>query len=211
MSLILQRQELGERAAKVMRGMPVPDIPLFITVDRYRMLRRIGQGARGVVYLAEDLRTSQKVAIKFLVVADDMSEVESHQRFEREARLLAQLRHPHLVRYEGAGKLPWRKLMLHYVAMEYLQGLRTLDVAMEEFGSADWFLDRTEELLLTLEFMHARPEPVIHRDLKPTNLGIAEDRRLRVLDLGLAHLSGSDLTNPGVFMGSLGYVSPEQV
>ncbi len=191
--------------------MIVPQLVPNATVGRYVVGERLGQGTRGVVHLASNRETGQTVALKIMIVADDMEEKEARLRFEREAEALARFSHPHIVGYEGAATLNWDGHSLPCLAMEFLPDLQPLDAAWRGIQDQGWLLDRLEELLTALDYMHTHRHAVVHRDLKPANLGIPRDGRLKVLDLGLARIRESDLTKGGTWLGSLGYMAPEQL
>lgn len=191
--------------------MKVPEIAPLTLVGPYRIVELVGRGARGVVYRAEELPGGRAVAVKVMGMPDDVDEAEARLRFERETQALSRFRHPHIVGFEGSGTLRLPERDVPYVAMEFLHELQPLNEASRQFGSLAWTLDRVEELLAALQYMHSHAEPVIHRDLKPANLGVPRDGRLKVLDLGLARVRASDLTHHGTFMGSMGYIAPEQV
>ncbi len=148
-------------------------------VDQYLVLRRIGRGGMGEVYLAKDTQLGRNVALK-VIRAEGLEDRDSRQRFLREARLTAQFNHPHIVTLYGAGlhgEMP-------YVALEHLEG-QTLKERLQEER-----LGTKEALRIGLHIAEALREAhshrVLHRDLKPQNVLLPRDGRLRVLDFGLS-------------------------
>lgn len=172
--------------------------------ERFRIEREAGSGAMGVVLRAEDLQTGQPVAIKLL-----KSDRGSTGRFRREARVLAQLRHPAIVRYVAHGTTTAGTM---YLAMEWLDGEDLSErlangplLAVDAFAVARRIADG-------LAAAHARG--IVHRDLKPSNIflpgGKVENAKL--VDFGIAHVQNAtfDMTAAGVVIGTPGYMAPEQ-
>lgn len=156
------------------------------------------------VYLAEDINEGRLVAVKVLYpqFGEDLAYI---QRFNREAKLAATLSDPHIVRVLDYGATR----EVHYLVMEYIEGqdLRSL---IDERGSLSWqeafgFLD---QLVAALE--HAHLHGVVHRDIKPQNVMITEDRTLKVLDFGIARARMLPSLTQSGFVGSPYYISPEQ-
>jgi len=192
-------------------------IPVARTVDgKYRLDRLIGKGGMGAVYEAYDLRLARDVAVKILL-GRSFGQLTALSRFRREARAAARLDHPRIVRVHDYGTLEGEGA---YIVMERVQGstLRTeLDRvrAMPMPEVADWF----DQILEGLGAAHA--QGIVHRDLKPENIiGRRDDgRRLAVtiLDFGLAKeavvegTATGTLTVQGLVMGTMGYMSPEQL
>jgi GAF domain-containing protein len=182
---------------------------------RYRLERMLGRGGMGVVYEATDERLGRAVAVKLMrnVVADATG---TRRRFELEARALARLHHPNIVAIHDYGTVGDE---LAFLVMEHLRG-NTLRDALRRDGPmtpaqvAAW----AAPVLDAMAFAHAAG--VIHRDLKPENVFFSSqgDRMTaKVLDFGLAKLTGNDgptsaeLTEPGAVLGTLAYMSPEQL
>jgi WD40 repeat protein/serine/threonine protein kinase len=150
-----------------------------MAVDHYRIVRLVGRGGMGEVYLARDTQLGRRVALK-VVHADRMGSAEAVDRFKLEARTTAQFAHPHIVAIHGVGDLDGRP----YVALEYLKG----ENLRERIGGG---LPGSKEvarigLAIAEALEEAHSHGVLHRDLKPENVVIPEDGRLRVLDFGLA-------------------------
>jgi len=186
------------------------------TIGHYRIVDRLGAGGMGEVYAAEDLRLKRKVALK--VLPQDMAlSPERRARFEREAQALAALNHPHIVTVhsvEEADGVP-------FLTMELIEG-QTLGERIPAGGlPLERFLDYALPLVAALAAAHA--QGIAHRDLKPDNVMVGADGRLKVLDFGLAAAlesgpAGSDdvtrgasLTREGQIVGTLAYMSPEQL
>ncbi|MGZ4245366.1 MAG: protein kinase domain-containing protein [Solirubrobacteraceae bacterium] len=173
--------------------------------DRYLLRRRIGAGATAVVYLAEDLALPRTVAIKLLHdwFAEDDEQVE---RFRHEAWTASGLHHPHIVGvYESGG---WT--CDPYLVMEYVAG-RSLKSLIREAAPLvpARAVDLIAQLLCAVRYIHARG--IIHRDLKPDNAIVTTDGQLKLTDFGIAHQHVGDITQTGVIIGTVQYLSPEQI
>jgi hypothetical protein len=192
-------------------------LPVERTVDgKYQLERVIGTGGMGTVYEATDLRLGRRVALKVLL-ARNFGNPAALRRFEREAQAAARLRHPNIVTVHDYGTLGSEGA---YLVMELLQGT-TLRAEIDRAGTlpppvaADWF----DQILAGVGAAHAAG--VIHRDLKPDNVIVTRDSQarevLKILDFGLAKLSFGEppdpksLTVPGTVLGTLRYMSPEQL
>jgi serine/threonine-protein kinase len=178
--------------------------------DRYRILERIATGAMGAIYRAERLKLGRAVAVKFLDVSFDAAADELLRRFEREARAMSRLGHPHCVSVIdfGVADAP-------YIVMEYVTGT-TLEQLI------DWgpvaparALNILRQVLAGLA--HAHRQEIIHRDIKPANIMLTEATgtgdHARILDFGLAKLldvAPRDLSTAKLVLGTPSYMSPEQ-
>ena len=193
------------------------------TIGPYEITREIGRGGMGVVYLARDTKLDRDVAIKALPpeVAEDKERLE---RFEREAKLLASLNHPHIATIFGLEEADSHQ----YLILEYVEG-ETLAQRLEHGA-----IPVTEALAIAKQIAEAieaaHEKGVIHRDLKPANIKFTADDQVKVLDFGLAKsiqtqvLTDTEIANsptmvspapgsptmPGVILGTAGYLSPEQ-
>jgi serine/threonine protein kinase len=196
-----------------------------LTVSHYRILEKLGGGGMGVVYKAEDLRLGRYVSLKFLP-EQLSSEPLAIERFQREARAASSLNHPHICtiydvdQYEGQ----------HFIVMEFLEG-QTLKYRI---SGKPIELDRVPEygyqMADALEAAHSKA--IIHRDIKPANIFITDRGQVKLLDFGLAKLmperrgagrvkqaagnfgvttQDAHLTSDGVALGTVSYMSPEQV
>ena len=178
--------------------------PETIIDGRYKVLSRLGSGGMADVYLAEDRLLGRQLAVKVLHhhFAEDQEFVE---RFRREASSAAGLSHPNIVGIFDRGE--WNGT--YYIAMEYVAG-RSLKTVVRERGALDpaTAIDIVTQILHAARFAHKRG--VIHRDLKPHNVILDEEGRVRVTDFGIARAGASEMTLTGSIMGTAQYLSPEQ-
>ncbi len=166
--------------------------------------KEIGRGAMGVVYKASDSRLDRHVALKFLA-ASQASEA-ARQRFITEARAVSRLDHQNICTIFDIGESDDGRL---YIAMAYYDGTTLYDrLASSEVSLRD-AVGWTREIAEALRYAHDKR--VYHRDIKPTNVFLAEDTQVKILDFGVAKLQGVDLTDPGLRIGTAAYMPPEQV
>jgi serine/threonine protein kinase/tetratricopeptide (TPR) repeat protein len=173
-------------------------------VSHYRIVEKIGAGGMGEVYLAEDTELRRQVALKFLPYHLCQDE-DCRKRFKREAQATAGLDHPNIVPVYEVGEFQGRP----FFAMAHLEGQPLRDVIKQ--GK----LSVSEAITLAMqvcEGLHkAHESGVVHRDIKPSNIIIDNEGRARILDFGLATVSGEEkLTKTGSTLGTAGYMSPEQ-
>ncbi|MBA3328937.1 MAG: Stk1 family PASTA domain-containing Ser/Thr kinase [Solirubrobacterales bacterium] len=181
------------------------DVARDTVVDgRYQVIDRLGSGGMADVFCAQDLQLGRKVALKLLHerFAEDEEFVE---RFRREASSAAGLQHQHVVSVYDRGD--WEGTA--YIAMEYIAG-STLKEVIQREGPLDpaRAVDLTIQILRAARFAHRRG--VIHRDLKPHNVMLDDEGRVKVTDFGIARAGASDMTQTGSIMGTAQYLSPEQ-
>jgi eukaryotic-like serine/threonine-protein kinase len=171
---------------------------------RYQILDRIGSGGMGDVYRAHDNELERVVALK-LLLRRFSEDPEFVARFKREASAAAGLQHPNIVQIFDRGE--WDGT--YYIAMEYLPG-RTLKQIVREHGPLEpaRAIEVVEQILMAARFAHERG--IVHRDIKPHNVIVAEDGRVKVTDFGIALAGASDMTETGSIMGTAQYLSPEQ-
>jgi serine/threonine-protein kinase len=173
--------------------------------DRYEVVRKLGSGGFADVFLANDRLLGRQVALKVLSnrYAHDEQFVE---RFRREASSAAGLNHPNIVQIYDRGEAEGT----YYIAMEYLEG-RSLKEIIVKYAplSSELLVSVAVQILEALRFAHRRD--VIHRDIKPQNIIIDNDGRVKVTDFGIARAgSASTMTEAGSILGTAHYFSPEQ-
>ena len=173
-------------------------------IGKYRIVGRIGKGAMGEVYKAQDPLLNRFVAIKTIAPAL-AAEPDFRQRFQREARSAAALNHPNIVTVYDFGEEDG----LVYMAMELLEGRDLRDLMRSRAVHLADKLRIVEQLCDGLGFAHAKG--IVHRDLKPGNIHVQPNGQVKILDFGLARLGDSDITRTGTVMGTPSYMSPEQV
>jgi beta-lactam-binding protein with PASTA domain/predicted Ser/Thr protein kinase len=169
---------------------------------RYRLVRRLGSGGMADVWLAEDTELSRKVAIKVLHerFAQDSSFVE---RFRREAASAAGLQHPNVVGVFDRGEFDGS----YYIAMEYVEG-SSLKELIDRGLNVPQAIEIARQILAAARFAHEHG--IVHRDIKPHNVIVDPQGRVRVLDFGIARAGASEITQTGSVMGTAQYLSPEQ-
>src|ERR1051325_9764206 len=187
------------------------------TIGQYSVVSKIGEGGMGEVWRARDTKLGRDVAIKVLPAALS-ADAERLRRFEREAQAAGALNHPnilviiHIGTHEGAP----------YIVSELLEGEtlreRMAGAALPQRKALDYALQMARGLAA------AHEKGIVHRDIKPENVFITDDGRVKILDFGLAKLTGAAdaqsqtevptrkvNTDPGTVMGTMGYMSPEQL
>ncbi len=176
--------------------------------DRYEITAELGRGGMGVVYRAHDPRLNREVAIK--LIPPTQLNADAEQRFEREAQVVAQMDHPAIVSVYDFGR---HEGSLYFV-MPVVEGSNSRSYFRGESLPLGDILDLSIQVAEALEYSHSRK--VVHRDIKPENIMVTRDDadgvRIRVMDFGLARASTeSRLTKTGTLVGTLAYLSPEQV
>lgn len=191
------------------------------SISHYRIDSKIGAGGMGEVYRAYDSRLDREVAIK-LLPSNFASDEDRLRRFEQEAKATSALNHPNILTVYDVGKHNGSP----FIAAEFLDGIELRDRLEEGPIPLRKAIDYAQQIVSGLTAAHGKG--IVHRDLKPENIFITRDERVKILDFGLAKLSipqltsngsriGSEdatqkaMTDPGVVMGTVGYMSPEQV
>jgi serine/threonine protein kinase/Tol biopolymer transport system component len=179
----------------------------------YQILRVLGKGGMGAVYLALDQELHRNVALKFL--HDDLlSDRQRVQRFKQEARAVSALNHPNILTIHQIGDLDGR----HFIATEFVEGETLREIIRHKHLTVSENLDIATQIASALAAAHAAN--IMHRDIKPENVMVRPDGYIKVLDFGLAKLTEASVTNSkqstlinteqGTIIGTVQYMSPEQ-
>src|SRR5712691_704714 len=178
----------------------------------YEILAQIGAGGMGEVYRAADTRLARDVALK-IIAPQWAKDRQVRLRFEREARAISSLSHPHVCTLHDIGEHG----ELGYLVMEFVEGETLAERLLRAPLPLDEFLRYATEIADALEAAHGRG--IVHRDLKPSNVMITSRGSVKILDFGLAKLEDRDvvrneatdvMTRPGTAIGTIRYMSPEQ-
>ena len=174
-------------------------------IGHYRIIEKIGAGGMGEVYLAEDTELNRKVALKFLP-PHLCQDADCRARFKREAQAAAKLDHPNIVAVHEVGEFQGRP----FFSMQHVEGQSLKEVLSGKTLPLDRIIEISIQVCDGLQAAHEMG--ITHRDIKPSNILIDLHGRARIVDFGLASVMGSDqLTKTGSTLGTIGYMSPEQV
>jgi len=182
--------------------------PQGLVVGRYIILDRIGSGSMGRVYKAHHAMMDRVVALK-IIAPEIASNERVVARFQREMKLVGRLDHPNVVRAFDADQI--HKVL--YIVMEYVHGHSLGELLKKRPISPTEMIDYAAQSALGLA--HAHDQGIVHRDIKPSNILLTDDRRIKILDLGLGVLMAADeastfATADGIAVGTVDYMSPEQ-
>jgi len=183
-------------------------LPLGSRLGRFEITGVLGEGAMGTVYLAHDPQIERPVAVKTLRLEGSQEQGKDlASRFLKEAKLAGRLQHPNIVTIYEAG----RDQNTDFIAMEYVEGEPLKRLMTDPDFSLSERVEVVRQTALALE--HAHDRGVLHRDIKPGNILITRDGRVKVADFGIGKLleGAGDLTRTGQMLGSPAYMSPEQI
>jgi serine/threonine-protein kinase len=179
------------------------------TLGRYEVMRQLGKGAMGIVYLGQDPRINRTTAIKTFRFSDDFEPEEAEelkQKFFREAESAGTLSHPNIVTIYDAGD----EQDLAYIAMEYLEGSD-----LEPYTKKDHLLPMRKVIAYVADVAdalgYAHDKGIVHRDVKPANIMLLETGVIKITDFGIARITATSQTQTGVVKGTPYYMSPEQI
>ncbi|HEX7154790.1 MAG TPA: serine/threonine-protein kinase [Thermoanaerobaculia bacterium] len=182
-------------------------------LGRYEVVRELGKGAMGIVYLAKDPLIGRLVALKTIRPAahvDDDETKEFQQRFIREAQAAGILNHPNIVTVHDIGQD--ENSAMSFIAMEYVEGHNLKEILSQgRTLTFELIGEIVAQVADALDFAHSKG--IVHRDVKPANIIILDGNRAKITDFGIAKIAsgGANLTTTGQFLGTPNYMAPEQI
>ncbi len=216
--------DLAPEDSKEWDRLPAPEFrPGAMVFGKYRLIKMLGEGGMGQVWLVDNLELDCKSALK-LIKPEIAKNEKAWRRFKREAQVMAKLEHPNAITVRAFH----RTHSVAYIEMEYVRGESLDKILLEHQGKpmpAEWVVPILDQLCEVLQEAHdyvdentGKPRPIIHRDLKPSNMMLLSKgtgKTLKVLDFGIAKMADDErdanLTGESEFLGTAGYSSPEQI
>jgi len=196
---------MGDNAKQALTGQQI---------GAYKILRLLGQGGMGEVYLAEDLKLGRKVALKFLAI-ESVGDHWAKRQLVKEAQAIAMLDHPNICTVYGIEECDDQS----FIVMQYIEGKNLAELTREQHFTNDQILSIAQQMVGAVADAHAHG--IIHRDIKPKNVMVTPNGQVKVLDFGLAKTiqkkqtaeadSVSHLSQSGILAGTVAYMSPEQL
>ncbi|MFP4445387.1 MAG: CHASE2 domain-containing serine/threonine-protein kinase [Desulfosudaceae bacterium] len=178
-------------------------------LGRYEIIKQLGKGAMGTVYLGQDPRINRTTAIKTVRFSDDFDEEEAKEmkaKFFREAESAGTLSHPNIVTIYDAGD----EQDIAYIAMEYLEG-----EDLEKYTKKSSLLPARRVIAYMADVAealdYAHQKGIVHRDIKPANIMLVQENKIKITDFGIARITASSQTKTGIIKGTPYYMSPEQI
>jgi serine/threonine protein kinase len=175
------------------------------TISHYKILEKLGEGGMGVVYKAQDTKLDRIVALKFLpkrLLCDNEAKI----RFEHEAKAASSLNHPNITTIYEIGEFEGEC----FIAMEYVEGNSLKELIKAKTFTIEEVLNIAIQVAEGLNAAHKKG--IVHRDIKSDNIMLTAEGLVKIMDFGLAKLKGvSRVTKEGTTLGTLSYMSPEQV
>ncbi|NUM34417.1 MAG: serine/threonine protein kinase [Candidatus Brocadiae bacterium] len=182
------------------------------SIGKYQLLRLLGKGGMGIVFLAWDQERCQEVALKMLKSNTSEPGYEELLRLAREIKALSTLKHKNIVEFYEAGEVQYKNIKLPCFSMEYIKNGKPLHYFLEYPNSIEWTIGIIKQVAYA--FAYAHQKNILHRDIKPSNIVLDSSENPKVLDFGLAKILGETEsfrpTQEKYLSGSPQYISPEQ-